>query len=277
MTSGVHCVRGNRSRCTPNGGAACSISNHHAIAKELCNNFNIRCFAAACACAGEFEERSFELRADNRLLVLRVSFRSNFFSTVVPEIHLSTFFVCVRNHCEGFNRADVYARTAFEAVELVNDNGNIIFFTRFSFSSNFITCRSSCSFFFSCQYRTDCSVRADEGTLHAADTFFSIPSRNVKCRACFFKFSCARRHCAVFAASKCGNREVIANLAEHWSSNICEVFCSRTAFNNFIRSVSPRSRVVNFVEFFDTSINSAIVHVNDFLAFLAIALDDGIF
>ena len=96
-------------------------------------------------------------------------------------------------------------------------------------------------------------------------------------RACFFEFSSAGRHGAIFAASKCGNREIVANLFEHRFCNFREVLRSRAAFDDFVFSVSPGSRIVNFMEFFDTSINSAVVHVNDFLAFLAIALDDGVF
>lgn len=96
-------------------------------------------------------------------------------------------------------------------------------------------------------------------------------------RACFFEFSSAGRHGAIFAASKCGNREIVANLFEHRFCNFREVLRSRAAFDDFVFSVSPGSRIVNFMEFFDTSINSAVVHVNDFLAFLAIALDNGVF
>ena len=36
VAGSVHGVRGNRSRCTPNGGAACCVSDHHAVAEERC-------------------------------------------------------------------------------------------------------------------------------------------------------------------------------------------------------------------------------------------------
>ena len=63
------------------------------------------------------------------------------------------------------------------------------------------------------------------------------------------------------------NREIVANLFEHRFCNFREVFRSRTAFDDFVNGISPGSRIVNFMEFFDTSINGAIVHVDDLLAF----------
>jgi hypothetical protein len=43
-------------------------------------------------------------------------------------------------------------------------------------------------------------------------------------------------------------------------------------------SISPGSRISYFMEFFDALASTApLVHINDLLAFQAIALDDGIF
>ena len=96
-------------------------------------------------------------------------------------------------------------------------------------------------------------------------------------RACFFKLGRAGRHRAVFTADECRYSEVVANLAEHRSCNVREVFRSRTAFYYFVDSVSPRSRIVDFMEFAYAGVNSSPVHVNDILAFLAVALNDGVF
>ena len=62
LTFFVNCIRSRRHRSGINRRATGSVRHHLAVAEQLSNQFNIRCFATAGASAGEFEERSSELR-----------------------------------------------------------------------------------------------------------------------------------------------------------------------------------------------------------------------
>ena len=216
----------------------------------------------------------FKLRTDNRFLVLRICFRCHFFRAIIPEVHLGTFFFRIRNHCQCLSRADICTATAFEAVELVNYDRKAVFLTGFSFRRRNETCRSFCTFFFRRQNGANRSMRADEGTLYATDTFFSIPGRNIQCRTCFFELGRTYRHRTVFAADEVRYLQIVADLTENRSCHVFEVFRCRTAFYFFVHSVSPRCGIIYFMEFTDTCINSSPVHINNLLTLLAVRLDN---
>ena len=273
----VRRIRGHRRGTAVNGGAARSVGDHHAVAEKLSRQFDIRCFAAACTSTGEFKERLFELRTDNGLLILRIGFRGHFVLREVPQIHLTAFVLIVRDHGKRLGRADIGTAAAFKTVELVNDDGETVFFAGFPLGRNLEARRRFGTFLFGRQNGTDGRMRADKGALCAADTLFMIPGRNIQCGAGLFKLGGTRRHGAVFAAREVGNFEVVANLAENGSRHLFEIFRRRTAFRLFVHSIGPGSGIAYFVEFADTGINSGPVHVNDFLSFFAVRLDDGIF
>ena len=175
----VRRIRGHRRGTAVNGGAARSVGDHHAVAEKLSRQFDIRCFAAACTSTGEFKERLFELRTDNGLLILRIGFRGHFVLREVPQIHLTAFVVIVRDHGKRLGRADIGTAAAFKTVELVNDDGETVFFAGFSLGRNLEARRRLGTFLFGRQNGTDGRMRADKGALCAADTLFMIPGRNI--------------------------------------------------------------------------------------------------
>lgn len=117
MTLMVLGVRHGRSGSTPNGGAARSVSNHHAVTIELGYQFSIRSFAAACAGTGELKQRLFELAALNGVFIHRVGLCRDLLDAIFPSI-FQMFLGSKRHHDKGFflSRASVYAVAAALAV-----------------------------------------------------------------------------------------------------------------------------------------------------------------
>ena len=61
MASGILRVRHARCGTAPDGGAARSVGNHHAVTKELGYELGVRRFTAAGAGAGKFKKRPFKV------------------------------------------------------------------------------------------------------------------------------------------------------------------------------------------------------------------------
>ena len=154
----ICCVRHRRCGTTPDGGAACCVCNVHSITKQLCYQFCVRCFATACACAGEFQQRLFELRTFHGTFAHRVSFRSNFVDCVIPVSNFS-FLCSQRFHNQSFVRSRAYYCTATAAQAVQSGNLHSVFQTSKCSAAFSVYCfecsRSFCSFFFCQQYGTD--------------------------------------------------------------------------------------------------------------------------
>lgn len=72
------------------GRAARGVGHDHAIAEELADEFDVGSFAAACACAREFEERLNELRAFDSGFV---DFGARFVWKRIEEFEVFAFFL----------------------------------------------------------------------------------------------------------------------------------------------------------------------------------------
>ena len=126
MTLMVLGVRHGRSGSTPNGGAARSVSNHHAVTIELGYQFSIRSFAAACAGTGELKQRLFELAALNGVFIHRVGLCRDLLDAIFPSI-FQMFLGSKRHHDKGFflSRASVYTVAAALAVHGGNHHAEV--------------------------------------------------------------------------------------------------------------------------------------------------------
>ena len=278
MTLVVLGVRHSRSTAAPDGGAARSIGHHHAVTEELGHELSIRRLTAACAGAGELEERLFKLGAQNRRLLHRVLLRRNLLGiyTIIEELLLGFELIIQRLHIERLHRADLCAVAAAQAVHGGNSYREVIIldglrlFGREAF-------RSILEFFFRREYGTDSSMRADEGALVAADALVRIPNRYIDSRTAFFESSTADRERTIYHVfRKLGNRQLVAFLTVHDFLNFGDEGRSIFLFHRFVCSISPGSRYFDAMEGFDTLVDGAVVHVDDLLALLAVGRDDGI-
>ena len=207
VTLGVLRVAAVRCAAAPDTGAAVSVGDHHAVAEELRNDFAVRCFGTACAGTREFEERLFELAADDRILVHRVLLGRQV-DDVIPESGF-VFFIIEGLHGQGVFRADVGTAAAAQAVHDGDDDIEFIARCDLDFLI-LITFRCFSCFVSRQQEGTDGSVRTYEGTLVAADTFFSIPARYEHGDAAFFFGAGPCRPAAVFDAVISADRKIVA-------------------------------------------------------------------
>ncbi len=104
-----------------NGGAARRVGDNHVFAEELGYNFNVRSFAAACACAGELEEGCAELAALNGLFLELGGINRGKVNRILPVLVLALFKrLCKRYHLYGaavLYGANGCAHAASHAVE----------------------------------------------------------------------------------------------------------------------------------------------------------------
>ena len=263
-------------RCTaaPNTGATMRVGYHHAIAKELRNDFTIRCFSTTCASAGEFKQRLFELAANNCVLVHGVLLGRQG-NDIIPE-SCFVFFVVERRHSQSFFRADMCTAAAAQAVHDGNNDIELIARCCFDFFI-LIAFRCSGGFSFCHQERTDSCMRTYEGALVTADTFFSIPARYEHGNATFFFCTRTGRPTAIFKSIVCTNRQVIAFQGIDRNSKISKELRMVRKINRFILCICPGSGNVDFNDSFEALIDGSIVHVDDLLAFLAIGMYDRFF
>ena len=263
-------------RCTtaPDAGAAVSVGDHHAVAEELGDDFTIRRFSTACAGAGEFEERLFELAADDGILIHRVGFDRQA-DDVIPKSRF-IFFAVERFHGQCLFRADMGTAAAAQAVHDGYDDIVLVARSHFDFLV-LVAFRSLSGFIRRHQERTDSSMGADEGTLVTADTFFSIPARYEHGDAAFFFGAGPRRPTAVFDAIISTDRQVVAFEGIDRNGEFAEEFRMFRHVDRFIDSISPGGRYIDLDDSRQALVDSFIVHVDDILAFLAIRCDDGFF
>ena len=162
---------------TINGGAAGSIGNHHAVAKEAGNHMDIWSFAATCAGAGEFKIRWLILRP------LQCAWAEWIFlrwqgDGIIPVFLL--FNLCIDwFHNQRFftGWADISTESAAYTVFLAYNNAvfESLYRTAEVFHNKPFRCVSR--FVFRYQERADSCMRADYGALITADTVFWNPFR----------------------------------------------------------------------------------------------------
>ena len=234
------------------------------IAEQLCNQLDIRCLAAACACAGELKQRLLELRALNRcrLEVLDNLILYRKLDAIVECSLLVRKLLCIFLECHCQSRvlyvagAYIRAGTAACAVERGYNDGKLI-----TGHTCQILCKGSfrklcCLFLCHCN-RTDCSVRAYIGAESTLDTCGSIPNRYVNRDAALLECGCAGRCGAVSIRKNIGNLQACCNLME---------------FKAFINAVCPGSGNFYLVPVLGAGINSLPVLLNDILTLAAVCL-----
>ena len=274
MTLGILCIAAVRSTAAPYRGTAVSVSNHHAVAEELGNDFTVRRFCTTSAGTGKFKQRLFELAADDRVflhgvLLLRQG------NDIIPQGSF-VFFVVERFHGQGFLRADMSTAAAAQAVHDGYDDVELIPRSHFDF---FILIAFRCfgGFIRRQEERTDSGMRADEGTLVAANTFFGIPTRHEHSYATFFFCAGTSRPSAIFHTVICTDWQVVAFQGIDRNREFAEEFRVLRKINRFVLCISPFGRYIDLHNILQAFINCRIIHIDDFLAFLAIRFDDRFF
>lgn len=272
MTLVVFGVRAGRSASAVNGAAAGCVCNDHSVAEHLGDDLDVRSFAAACACAGELEERPVELAAHNGVAFDRsVGFRK--FCGVSPVVGFFCGHFRERFHGESAFRASVYAHFAAQAVE------------RADLHTIFVTFCCACARFGDEAYRlvgqnfrflenrADSGVRAYERAAVALYAVFRDPVRNERSNAAFFVLSGAGRDGAV--CRECGYRQAVAVLSEDRSNEVSEVFVVGKSYRSrAFGGGCPAFRIMHFLQVGNCVVHASVVHVYYRVAFFAVGLFD---
>ena len=184
MSVSVFGVRSGRQVSTVNGGAAGRVSNHQTIAKELGNQFNVLGFTAAGAAAGEFKQRTKQLRTLDRV---RIDLGAVDIRNLIEEVIAVGLFdvqvfdlVLHRDGALGGSRAESNAQTAAGAVFREDLNGRFHAGVFFALRvGGFESSRSVSQFIGVVNLHTNRGVRANQRAETALGTGVGIPNRDV--------------------------------------------------------------------------------------------------
>ena len=263
------------SRCAAavNGGATGCVCDEHSVAEQLRHEFDVRSLAAACACAGELEERLLELAV---LDVDGFELCSGLFElcSVIPVCFVGCDSVVERNHGERFffGRADSHAVGATRAVERADLHTEFVTFHADSGLGD-ETFGLVCKLFCGCERRTNCRVRANERAAVALNALVGIPNGNCDCDAAFFKLGRAGGYVTV--GVECGNGEFVAFLCRDGCDEGFEVFIVGDGQRICALGCGlPALRIFDFFKVCDRLVHASVVHCNDSVAFLAVGLFD---
>ena len=261
-----HC----RSRCTPNRGTACSVSYHHAAAEELSNELSVWSLATACASAGEFKARSLKLRTLNSGLLHRVSLRANLHAIIEYSLLVNLTSDRLHNKSLLLGRANNSTVATARAVKSRNSHSEVQALGAKSWlGSKALWC--SILFLISCENWTNCSMWANKCALITLNTLGNIPFRNVNCNTALLVSSSAGWEGTICMGSHLLNSNLVTLLTVNWLQNLLNVSWNiRLAFFLGILCISPVSRNIYKMKCINTGINSAIVHIYDILALLAV-------
>ena len=277
----VCCVRYARCSSAPSLCTACCVCQIHAVAVKLCHQFCVSCFAAACTCAGEFQQRLFELRTFYAVFVHRVLLIGQsqrevpvrlFVHLCIQRFHYQCFFFC-GTCCYADTTALAVQRIHLDAETILSDFASA--FCRFCY----VAFGGVLRFFFCQQERTDTCVRTYVRTLVTLDTFCCIPFRNVDGNTTFFVSGSTQRYSTVFSANEYGYGQGVAFQCVHGNQQFFNVF-RQNAFDFFfvhVFCVFPAFGNVDLHQTCQTCVYGRIVHVNDFFTFFAVRFFDGCF
>ena len=272
----VDSIRASRRGTTIDGGAAGCVGDDHAIAEQLRNQLDIRCLAAACACARELEQRLQILATDDGGFI-DGNFRAGQLNGEIPVCLFRLAAFCQRLHFERFllSRADLYAVAAACAIQRGELHAEFVPSDVFAAGIFGDICLGSASqVLLFCQERTDARMRADQRALVAHDAVFRNPLRNIDGNASLLELGRARGDKT--SRIEGGDGQRIALLRCDGVNDFLEVF----VFRNFRRlsacgCLCPGSGVVDLLNLGDGHIDGLPVHVDDIIALLAIGLLDG--
>ncbi len=274
----IFCPRDARKCSSPRLHTASRRSDIEAVAIQLGQQFDIRCFAAACAGAGEFQIRQFELAAfDTEFIEARI-----FDADRLGIVPVCRFFALGIERCKGecLYRTGLNAGTAAVAIERRYLNAEFIFFK--AFADGFLRHEAfgSCFYFtFIEEIRTDSGMRADHRALVALYAFRYIPDRDIGCNATFFISRAAYGVIAVCIRQEFADRQVVAFLQIGRNTDsldkIRQIFCH--IFDGFVFRRSPCFRNLDFNNTGYAAFNGFTVHIDNLFALGRIGIDDGFF
>ena len=120
-------------------------------------------------------------------------------------------------------------------------------------------------------------MRADKGTLVTLNALVYIPLRNINSNTALLIGRSTYRECTISMGLHLSNCNLITLLAVNRILNLSNVIWQVMIFLYLsIHSGCPISRNIYQMQRIDTSINCAIVHINDILALLAIGSNNSI-
>ena len=277
-------VRSGRLGTCPDGGAARCICNVHSVAEELSYKLSIRSFAAACACAGEFEQRLLELGALNGgflELLVNLGLVGNLGYSVVEYrllihlgldgLHHESALALVLCAC----RADVRTYAAAGAVQGGYCHG-VLHTGQLHCVLDLNGSRSSRSLVSGHDNRTDNCVRANECTLVTLDTVLGNPLGNVNSDTALLICSGTLGECTVndVHINEGGYGDLVAALCVYGDLNLVDeinqelVVALSLVLGELALAVSPGSRNVYLDDLACALVDSGVVHVDDIVALL---------
>ena len=269
MSFFVYRIRHGRGRSAPDGRAARSVGNHHAIAEQLGHQFYIRCFATAGAGAGELQQRLFELGTFHRVLLHGIGFFCNFIYCIIPGSCLIQLGI-QRFHGQRFlgSRADLGAVAAALAVIRRNHHGKLA--AIFGAHGRFGRITDLFRFRVVQQNRTDGCMGAHKGALVALDAVCHIPFGNINSDAAFFKSRSANREGTVCMACHNADRQFVPFLPVYRNQDLIYERIAGLLGFHLIFGVSPGCRHIDLHNGFDAFVDSRVVHIYNVLALLAV-------
>ena len=274
-------VRAGRSGAAVNGRTARSVGDNHSVAVKLGDDLEVRSFAAACARAGELEQRTVELAADNGISCDRYVAGIESVCILPVFSFARSEYVFEGSHYESLflSGADVSAVSATRTVERRNLNSELIFLSLGIL--HIYGSESSGSVFESfglLSYGKNTSVRTYEGTLITLQAVFLYPYGNFNGDTALFELGRAGRNRTVSVLYECGNGEFVAFLSEDGSDNLGEVFVIGGRLNYCaLGRGCPVSGVVDSLDVCDSVVDSRKVHIYDFLTLLGEGLNNEFF
>ena len=267
--------------CAPDGGAAGRVRDEHSVAEQLGDELGIRRLAAACACAGEFEQGLLELAAldgadleflvDSGLLVdgHAVIEHSLCGSLGVDGLHHERLLALLA-------RADLSAGAAAGAVERGNGHGELVFLET-GHRDRLGAGGSGGDLFIGHRDGTDNSVRAHDGASAALDTILSLPLGNVDGDAALLECGGAVGAGAVHVIGERGDGQLVALVGVDGLEDAVDILNQRALAryligNCIVGSVEPLGGDLDLLDVFHAAVDRSIVHVDDRLALLHVGL-----
>ena len=260
---------------------AMNIRDEHSVTEELGNELRIGSLAAACACAGEFEQGLLELAAlDGGELELLGNLGLLVDGRAVIEYDLRCSLGVDGLHNERLfallARANLCAGAAAGAVEGRNGHSELEFLET-DHRDGLGALGSSRSFVSGQRNGTDNSVRTNDRAAVTLDTILGLPLGNVNCDASLFKGSGAVGAGAVNMIGECGNGKLVALVGVNGLQNAVYIlnesaFAGDLVGSSVVNSVDPLGRDLNLLHVFHTAVDRSIVHVYDSLTLLHVGL-----
>ena len=280
MPLDVHRVRHRRRRRSPDRRTARRVRYHHSIAEQLSQQLCIRSLAATRTRPAELEQRLLKLTANHRRLLRRIRLRRHLLriNAVIKILLRRLLLVARTDHRQRLLRTHLRAIPATETIIRRHTDRKIIRPARYFRRDRFKTLGRRRRLLRRHKDRSDRRVRTYKRTLIATDALRLIPHRNVDRRPALLVSTAAHRERAVRQFAERRHRQTISLLTVH---HVLHVGYKRGRVNLLQIAVHTRvvdipRRRVNLVQRLETTIDRAVIHVDNVLTLLAVRLDDRI-